>query len=305
MRNISFEDYMIQGALEAIRVACKVSRTDRVHAAGYCIGGTLLAALMAWLNHAGKDPARIPVSDWTLLSTLVDFSEPGPLMAFTDPAAVDFVEALTADKGYLDSRHLQAAFRMLKAENLIWRPHVMAYLQGHPPPVSDVLYWNSDCTRLTEALCAFLLRVLYQENRLIQKNALSLAKRPIDLKRIAQPLYVVGAKQDHICPWEGTFAICGRVQAPVRYVLASEGHITGIVNPPAKKSKKKFRANDASGHRHPQKWLQQQDIRPGSWWEDWCKWLLERSGPANSPPAVGGGIYPSLGKAPGSYVHER
>jgi polyhydroxyalkanoate synthase len=303
MRNVSFEDYMIHGALKAIMVACRVCRTERVHAAGYCIGGTLLAALMAWLNYPENDSARIPVSDWTLFSALVDFSEPGPLMAFTEPAAVDFVEAVMAEKGFLDSRYLQTAFRMLKAEHLIWRPHVMAYLQGQPPPVSDVLYWNSDGTRLTEALGSFLLRTLYQENRLIEKNGLSLAKRPIDLKKISQPLYVVGAKQDHICPWESTFAICGQVKVPVRYVLASEGHITGIVNPPVAKSKKKFKTNDASGRRDPQKWLLEQDIIRASWWEDWSKWLSERGGPMVNPPVAGGGVYRPLEKAPGSYVH--
>jgi polyhydroxyalkanoate synthase len=303
MRDVSFEDYMIHGALEAIMIASKVCRTERVHAAGYCIGGTLLAALMAWLNFPEKDPARIPVADWTLFSTLVDFSEPGPLMAFTEPVIVEFVEAVMAERGFLDSRYLQTAFRMLKADNLIWRPHVTAYLQGQPPPISDVLYWNSDGTRLTEALGSFLLRTLYKENRLIEKNGLSLAKRPIDLKKISQPLYVVGAKQDHICPWESTFAICGQVKAPVRYVLASEGHITGIVNPPAAKSKKKFKANDASGRRDPQKWLQKQDISRASWWEDWSKWLSARGGPMVNPPVAGGGVYRPLEKAPGSYVH--
>jgi polyhydroxyalkanoate synthase len=303
MRNVSFEDYMIHGALKAIIIACKVCRTERVHAVGYCIGGTLLAALMAWLNYPEKDPARIPVSDWTLFSTLVDFSEPGPLMAFTEPAVVAFVEAVMAESGFLDSRYLHTAFRMLKADNLIWRPHVTAYLQGQPAPVSDVLYWNSDGTRLTEALGSFLLRTLYQENRLIEKNGLSLANRPIDLKKISQPLYAVGAMLDHICPWESTFAICGRVKAPVRYVLASEGHITGIVNPPAAKSKKKFKANDASGHRDRQKWLLGQNIIRSSWWEDWSKWLSERGGPLVDPPVAGGGVYRPLEKAPGSYVH--
>ncbi|MGD8293642.1 MAG: hypothetical protein PVF37_18160 [Desulfobacterales bacterium] len=303
MRDVSFEDYMIHGALKAIMIARKVCRADQVHAAGYCIGGTLLTSLMAWLNYPKKDPARNPVSDWSLFSTLVDFSEPGPLMAFTEPAVVDFVEAVMAEKGFLDSRYLQNVFRMLKAENLIWRPHVTAYLQGQPPPVSDVLYWNSDGTRLTEALASFLLRTLYQENRLIQKNGLSLAKRPIDLKKIAQPLYVVGAKQDHICPWESTFAICGQVKVPVRYVLASEGHITGIVNPPAANSKKKFKAGDAGGRRDPQKWLLEQDIIRASWWEDWIKWLSERGGPLVDPPVAGGGVYRPLEKAPGSYVH--
>jgi polyhydroxyalkanoate synthase len=304
MRNVSFEDYLTQGALEAIEIACAICRTDNVHAAGYCIGGTLLAALMAWLNHPGKGCAPVPVSDWTLFSALVDYSEPGPLTAFTKSTTADFVETAMADTGYLDKRFLHTAFRMLKAESLIWRPHVATYLLGQPPPASDVLFWNSDGTRLSEALCSFLLKALYQDNLLIQKNGLSLASRPIDLANITQPLYIVGAKQDHICPWQSTFVTCGLVSAPVRYVLSREGHITGIVNPPAAGSKKKYQANAVDGNENPEKWLLEQAIKRGSWWEDWCEWLFVRSGPKVLPPVAGGGVYRPLETAPGRYVFE-
>ncbi len=302
MRNVSFEDYMFKGVLKAIYVARKICRGKPVHAAGFCIGGTALAASMAWLN---AKPGGVPVADWTLFATLTDFSEPGDLGFVINQETIGSIEELMMDNGYLDGVYMALTFRMLRSESLIWRNYVHNYLYGGAPPKSDVLYWNNDCTRLPQAMCSFFLREFYVNNRLAKKNSLRLGKLLMDLGCIEQPLYVVGAQQDHICPWKSTFHTCGLVKGPVRYVLASEGHIAGIVNPPFERSGKKFWAGEADGNSEPDAWLNRQQEQKGSWWPDWMKWLSERNLPAGKPPPIGGRAYPPIEKAPGSYVLEK
>jgi polyhydroxyalkanoate synthase len=167
-----------------------------------------------------------------------------------------------------------------------------------------VLCWNSDATHPSRATAAFLLKALYLENRLVEPNRLELADRPLDLRRIDEPLYVVGALQDHICPWPGTFATCQQVKSPMRYVLANEGHIAGIVNPPSRHSKKKFWAGTASPAIDPETWLASQSVRQGSWWSDWADWLPERGDVQVAPPSMGCAAHPIIEPAPGRYVNE-
>lgn len=303
MRAVGFEDYMLEGALAAIHVARRICGGERVHAVGYCIGGTALAALMAWL-HAGDDgSAAHPVADWTLFATLVDFSEPGDLGVFISPGSIAFIHTLMEREGVLNARYIGLAFRLLKADHLIWRAFTQTCLQGQPPPDSDLLYWNSDATHLSRATAAFLLKALYLENRLVERR-LELAGRLLDLKRIDEPLYLVGALQDHICPWPGTFATCHRVKSPVRYVLANEGHIAGVVNPPSTRSRKKFWAGTVSAAIDPIKWLASQSVRQGSWWNDWADWLPERGDVKVPPPSMGCAAHPIIAPAPGKYVGE-
>ncbi len=301
MRGVTFADYMTKGALSAVTAAADISGQDHVHVAGYCIGGTAVAALMAWLNRGGE---KLPVCDWTLFAALTDFSEPGDLAVFTGESGISFVESLTREKGVLDKQYLALTFRMLKSESLIWRTHVNNYLYGNPPPGSDMLFWNSDGTRLPAEMCSFYLRNFYLENRLVQRDGLTLSGRPIDLMRIRQPLYAVGALQDHISPWKGTFETLNRCTCPSRFVLAADGHITGIVNPPSPGSKKRFWAGDHPGIADPDEWLGARETRRGSWWEDWVLWLRQRSGKRTPPPAMGSETHPPLEAAPGTYVLE-
>lgn len=305
MRHVTFDDYMIKGALAAINVAREICGVPQVHAAGYCIGGTALAALMAWLNQEYPHKERVPVVDWTLFSTLTDFSEPGVLGVFTGEKAIEAIEKRVAQDGYLDSQYIGLAFRLLNPDSLIWRYVVNNYLYGQMPPKSDMLYWNCDSTRLPEAMCSFYLREFYLHNKLVQKNAMVLGRHPIDLGSIVQPAYIVGAQQDHISPWRSTYQTGHLVQGPVRYVLANEGHITGIVNPPLARSKKKYRARKAEAGQSPDEWLEAQVTQQGSWWPDWVKWLSPRSLPQQEPPPVGCEAYPPLQAAPGQYVLEK
>jgi len=305
MRDVTFDDYMLRGALQAIRVASAVCHGAPVHAAGYCIGGTALSALMAWLN---REPPRgaqpFPVADWSLFSTLVDFSEPGDIGFFVTRQSVEWLEATMRTQGYLSEKTVELAFRLLGSDSLIWRNFTNSLLYGMPPPKSDLLFWNSDSTRLPAAMGSFYLREFYLNNRLVRKDALTLGGRPIDMERIMQPLYAVGAQIDHICPWRSTFKVCDKVASAVRYVLSSEGHITGIVNPPSEMSRRKYWAGEARGVEDSDQWLSRQEERRGSWWDDWAQWLSARSRDPGEPPALGTTRYPPLERAPGTYVME-
>jgi polyhydroxyalkanoate synthase len=301
MRHVTFEDYMLEGALQAIRVAQDISGSDRVHAAGYCIGGTLLATLAAWL---ANDSNASPLADVTLFATLLDFANPGDLGVFTHPKCLKAIEKQTAQEGLLDANSIARTFRLLNAGELIWRHMVNSYFLGEMPPRSEILFWNSDSTSLPQAMCAFYLKAFYHENRLARPNGLVLGGRAIDLRRIRLPIYAVGAEKDHICPWQSTFQTCRLTKGPVRYVLAGDGHITGIVNPPSVWSKKKYRAGPASRRRNPVKWLTGRIPQTGSWWPDWIAWMRQRSGFHVSPPQAGSARFPALEPAPGTYVHE-
>ncbi len=304
MADTGFETYLQKGVLAAIDVARAVCQAPQVHAVGYCIGGTALATLMAWLNRKYEDAAQVPVAHWTLLASLVDFSRPGEIDTFINPESFAMIDTLMDKQGYLDKSQISWSFRMLRPNSLIWHYVVHKYLYGETPPPFDVLFWNSDSTRLPRAMHRFCLRNFYRENKLPLKDALVLNSYPIDFSRVTQPLYAVGAAEDHITPWRGTFKTAGLVRGPVRYVLSTSGHILGIVNPPSQRSKREYWVGNASGATEGKSWRAAQTKMAGSWWGDWDQWLHERCGPLQTPPAIGSTAYPALCAAPGTYVHE-
>ncbi|RLA35754.1 MAG: alpha/beta hydrolase [Gammaproteobacteria bacterium] len=303
-RETTFDDYLVDGALQAVEVARAVTGSDQVHLAGYCIGGTLVAALMAWLSRAGGR-RKPPVAHWTLFTTLVDFDLPGEIGVFIDDDTIAWLEKRMAETGYLDGQDMANAFRALRSNSLIWYYYVHNYLLGEELPRFDVLYWNMDTTRMPERMHAWYLREFYLHNRLVQPDAITLGGHKIDLGRIRQPLYVVGAEQDHIAPWHATFRIGGLVKGPVRYVLATSGHILGIINPPVDPPKRRYWADEIGDVTDPEIWQQAAPKVPGSWWEDWAGWLGERCGDQVEPPGLGNADYPPLAPAPGTYVLER
>jgi polyhydroxyalkanoate synthase len=297
----SFADYLMRGVRQAIEVARGICGVPSVHAVGYCVGGTALAALMAWLN-AGRG-GRAPVAHWTLLATLVDFSEPGPIAAFVNEESVETICALMAQRGYLDGRQLELTFRMLRANSLIWHYVVHNYLYGETPPPSAVLQWNMDTTRVPAAMHGWYLRECYLENKLRRANALTVDGRGIDVGRIRQPLYAVGSEEDHITPWLSTFATTQLVGGPVRYTLTTSGHILGIVNPPVTPPRCAYWSGEARAE-SAAAWRARQTAVAGSWWTDWTAWLGEHCVERVAPRAVGTAAYPCLAPAPGTYVHE-
>jgi len=301
-RATTLDDYLLKGvrpALEAVRAICGV---PQVHATGYCLGGTAVAMLLAWLNADRADRAANPVAHWTTFTTLVDFSDPGEIGVFLSEASFDFLRERMAKTGYLDGANMAGAFRLLRPNSLIWHYVIHSYLYGEELPPSDVLFWNCDTTRMPAAMHEFYLRELYLNNKLMEPHRLEIGGRRLDLGAITQPLYAVGAEQDHIAPWRQTFRLCGLTGGPARYVLATSGHILGIINPPVTPPKRRFWVGDATGRRDPESWQKSVEKTPGSWWDDWTRWLAERCGPLGPPPAMGSVDYPALEPAPGRYV---
>ena len=304
MRDVSFDDYLVEGIDTIVRVAQEISGAARIHAAGYCIGGTALAIYMAWANrHYGE--AEMPIADWTLFTTLVDFRRPGDIEVFIDEHSIEYLTEQMAQKGYLDGREMAASFRLLRSNSLIWHYVVHGWLYGEAPSSFDVLFWNMDTTRMPYAMHAWYLKELYLNNRLIQGGSLTVAGEPIDLSAISQPLYAVAAEDDHIAPWMQAFRTMNLISAERRFVLSSSGHILGIVNPPTRPQKRKYWAGPA--HRKadtPSVWRETAHEYPGSWWADWMQWLKPRAGDIVPARPAYDDRHPELAPAPGTYVLE-
>jgi polyhydroxyalkanoate synthase len=303
MRDVKFDDYILDGVHAIVQTACAQSGQSSVHAVGYCIGGTALSIYMAWANKR-FGPEAMPVSDWTLFTTMVDFRKPGDIEVFIDEGSVRYICDGMAKKGYLDGAQMASAFRLLRSNSLIWHYVEHGWLYGEPPPAFDVLYWNMDTTRMPYAMHAWYLRELYLHNRLIESNALVVAGESIDLHGITQPLYLVSAEDDHIAPWQQTFRIIHFVRGEKRFVLSSSGHILGIVNPPVNPPKRHYWVDTAHRADRWEAWRERAEQKQGSWWEDWMAWLKPRSGdmvPARPVETKG---FPSLAAAPGTYVRE-
>jgi len=304
MHDCSFDDYLTEGVQTIIDVARKFTGADRVHAAGYCIGGTALSIYMAWANRRYAKDA-VPVADWTLFTTLVDFHKPGDIEVFIDKSSIRYLIDSMSKKGYLEGNQMASAFRLLRSNSLIWSYVVHGWLYGEKPAPFDVLYWNMDTTRMPYAMHSWYLNELYLHNRLIHDDALTVAGEPIDLGRIVQPLYSVSAIDDHIAPWAQTYRVNNFVVGPKRFVLSSSGHILAIVNPVVSPPKRRYWVNDVR-HRSESAefWREQASAHEGSWWPDWMAWLKPRAGELVDARPADNEQFPQLAPAPGTYVLE-
>lgn len=304
--DIRLDDYLLEGVNEVVRVATEFCKVPKVHLVGYCIGGTLVSTYMAWANkHFGKE--NVPVAHWTLFTTLTDFAHPGDIDVFIDEACIGALEESMAKKGYLDGSEMASSFRMLRSNPLIWNYWVSSYLLGQPLPPFDVLFWNMDTTRMPQAMHSYYLREFYLNNNLIKRDKLTIAGEAIDLDLIEQPLYAVTAEDDHIAPWKQCYRIRKQinVKAPVRFVLSTSGHILGIVNPPANPPKRAYWIGEPERNEHWEHWFDRAEKKPGTWWEDWTRWLGERTGDLVGAYPAANRKFPALADAPGSYVHEK
>ena len=304
MAGVTFDDYLTDGVDAAVNVARATTGAKRVHAVGYCIGGTLLSTYMAWLNKRHAREEDVPVAHWTLFTTLTDFQSPGDIEVFLDEASVNWICDNMKKKGFLDGKEMASTFRLMRSNSLIWHYVVHGWLYGEKPPPFDVLFWNMDTTRMPAAMHEYYLREMYLKNHLIEPAALTIAGEPISLKRIRQPLYAVSAEDDHVAPWRQTFRINQWVQGPKRYVLSSSGHILGIVNPPANPPKRKYWVGPAHRRNTADGWHADAELHDGTWWEDWVAWLRPQCGPLIDAPPVSSKAYPKLADAPGTYVLE-
>lgn len=306
MSEVSFDDYMDDGVRAAIQVVKDFCQVPKVHLTGYCIGGTLVAAYMAWANRHYA-PDQVPVSDWTLFTTLTDFSHPGDIEVFIDESSIRALEEGMAQKGYLDGGDMASAFRMLRSNSLVWHYWVHSYLYGESLPPFDVLFWNMDTTRMPYRMHSYYLQEMYLNNNLVKRDKLVISGEPIDLQCIVQPLYSVTAQDDHIAPWSQCYRIRKYVneKAPVRFVLSTSGHILGIVNPPVNPPKRSFWVGDPVSNEHHEDWQHRAEKVQGSWWGDWTDWLKSRGGELIDALPVSTRKYPALADAPGTYVLEK
>ena len=293
----TFEDYMQQGILAAVEAINRQLGIHSINALGYCVGGTLLASTLAYM--AAKGDNRIASASF--LAAQVDFSKAGDLLVFIDDAQLKALEEMMAERGFLDGSRMAAVFNMLRPRDLIWPYVVNNYLLGKKPFPFDLLYWNSDSTRLPAANHAFYLREFYHLNRL-SKGEMQLGGVNLDLSKIKIPIYELATKEDHIAPAESVFLGSKLFGGPVRFVMAGSGHIAGVVNPPGKK-KYQFWLGEPCGTL--EEWMAQAGETAGSWWPDWASWLGGQSGekvPARDPAA---GSFKPVEDAPGSYVRSR
>ncbi|MGH6886956.1 MAG: PHA/PHB synthase family protein, partial [Geminicoccales bacterium] len=273
-----FEDYMLEGPLAALDAIGQATGEREINILGFCIGGILTASTLAYL--AAKGDPRIKAA--TFLASLFDFEEVGEASVFIDDEQLAQMEKHIRDVGYLEGHHMADMFNMMRENDLIWSFVVNNYLLGREPPPFDLLYWNSDATRLPAAMLVFYLRKVYQENRLMQPGGLELAGTPIDLSAVRTPVYILATKEDHIAPWRSCYAGTQAFTGPRKFVLGASGHIAGIVNPPAANKYGYWTSPRESGEKSPPKpdaWLAGAKENPGSWWPDWSKWMAKHSGP--------------------------
>src|SRR6266699_2837755 len=293
----TFENYMFEGPLAALDAIGQATGENRVNIIGYCLGGTLLGATLAWM--AEKSDAR--AASATFLASLLDFSIPGELGVFIDEAQVENLERRMRERGYLEGSEMAATFNMLRANDLVWSFVVNNYLLGKDPFPFDLLYWNADSTRMPARMHSFYLRNMYIKNLLGVPGGIELAGQPIDLSRVKTPSYFISTVEDHIAPWKGTYRGARCLGGLVRFMLGGSGHIAGIVNPPAAK-KYHYWTND-NFPPTPEEWLAGATQRPGSWWDDWRTWVDRMNGAEKvSARAPGDGKLKPLEDAPGSYA---
>jgi len=296
----TFEDYMIEGPLEALDAIKKATGEEQVNVVGYCIGGTLLATALAYM--AAKKDDRIKSA--TFFTTMVDFAEAGDLGVFIDDTSIESMEEKMNERGYLEGSEMANTFNMMKANDLIWSFVVNNYLLGKDPFPFDLLYWNSDSTRMPAAMHSFYLRNMYLNNKLVEPGGIEVGGVKLDLRKIKVPAYLISTREDHIAPWEATYKATQIYSGPVRFVLSASGHIAGVVNPPAA-GKYCYWTNEETPA-DPTNWLDAAEQHDGSWWPDWDNWIKKHAGkPTVAARQPGDGELKALCDAPGEYVAVR
>lgn len=291
----SFADYMYEGVLASLAAIEQATGTREVNAIGYCIGGTLLGATLAYM--AAKGDERITSA--TFFTAQVDFEHAGDIMVFIDEEQLSDIERHMARKGYFEARNMAKAFNLLRSNDLIWSYVVNNYLKGKDPLPFDLLYWNADSTRMPAATQSFYLRECYHRNSLARREMVLDGMR-LDLKKVKLPAYNLAAREDHIAPLPSVFKVGQNLGGETRLVVAGSGHIAGVVNPPETR-KYQYWTNDRPAST-PEEWLRGATEHPGSWWPDWGAWIARHSGKKVKPRVPGDGGLGVIEAAPGSYV---
>lgn len=302
-KDVGMETYMHEGLLTALDVVKEITGEPDANTIGYCIGGDLLALTLSWLNENDQADRIASATFW---ATLFDFSDPGEIGVFIDERMINTLEEVEDKQGVLDGRMMGLAFSLLRENSLYWNYYIQNYLKGERPMPFDLLYWNSDATNVTAASHRFILRELYQGNKLIQKGELEFDGIKIDLSKVKTPIYVIATLQDHIAKWKGSYPSTQVLGGDVTFVLGESGHIAGIINPPT--GKYGFYTNE-DYVADPDEWYANAQKHDKSWWLHWREWIKKHSaGKVDSrQPGIDhkGKDWQVLSDAPGEYVKVR
>jgi polyhydroxyalkanoate synthase len=294
MRDTSMDDYLIHGPHTAMDVVADITGQQTVNIIGLCLGGALTAMLVAYLKAIGEDR----VNSITLLNTLLDYREPGPLGVFTDMGTIERLEAKMEKTGYLPASEMRGTFDALRANDLIFSYVVNNWLKGEDPPPFDILAWNADSTNMPAEMHSWYLRSCYIGNELAE-DEMELAGQHLSLKAVDCDAYIVAAQNDHIAPWRSSYKSTQLLGGDVRFCLSSRGHIAGVVNPPSPKAKIWLSSETPPD---PDVWWDQAAESSRSWWEDWSEWIGTRAGEMVDAREAGSDAHPPVDLAPGQYV---
>jgi polyhydroxyalkanoate synthase len=298
-RDVGFDEYMTEGVLTALDAIEQATGERDVNAIGYCIGGTLLATTLAYMQ--ANDDDRIKRA--TFFTTMLDFSEPGDLGVFVGEEELDELDKTMQEAGYLDGTGMAGTFNLLRANDLIWSFYINNYLLGNDPRPFDLLYWNSDSTRMPAKMHSWYMRNFYLKNLLCKPNGVTVAGTPIDLSKIKTPACFVSTVEDHIAPWKSTYMGARLFSGPVRFILGGSGHIAGVINPP--EAEKYGYRTVAKLPEDAEAWAEKAKPHEGSWWPEWQKWVKPGGGKAVAARIPGDGKLDVIEAAPGSYAKHR
>ncbi len=303
-RTKGMDAYVQEGALAAIDAVSSIIPDQKIHLAGYCLGGTLAMITAALLAH-DKDER---LKSLTLFAAQGDFTEAGELMLFVNPSEVAFLKSMMAEKGYLDTKQMSGAFQMLHSYDLFWSQMVHSYLMGERAPMFDLMAWNADATRMPATMHAEYLEKLFLNNDFAEGRFETLG-RVVAPESITLPVFAVGTETDHVAPWHSVYKVHLMMPGEVEFVLTSGGHNAGIVNEPGHphRSYRSAVRHKGAAYQSPDEWLGAAELHDGSWWLAWAQWL-EHHGTAVKVPApsqAGNAAYPALMDAPGTYVHQK
>jgi polyhydroxyalkanoate synthase subunit PhaC len=297
---LTWDDYLTLGPLKAIDVVRDIANVDKVHALGFCVGGTILSCAAGVLAARGEDK----LATMTLLTTMIDFADTGEIGLLIDQASVALREATIGSGGILPGKELAFTFGTLRANDLIWRYVVDSYMKGAPPEAFDLLYWDSDSVSLPGPMYCWYTRNTYLENKLKEPGATTQCGVRIDLSKAKVPLYLLASREDHIVPWQSAYRSKGLIGKDPRFVLAASGHVAGVINPPARKKRSYWVHDDLNCD--AAEWSEKAEEKPGSWWPDWDNWMKQHStGIVPVPLRPGNARYRAVESAPGRYVKQK
>jgi len=305
-RNLGMDDYLKSGVMDALDAVSAIVPRRKIHAVGYCIGGTLLTIAAAVLAKRGDKR----LASMTLLAAQADFSEPGELSLFISPSQLAMLEAVMNKAGVLSSEQMSGSFALLRSRDLLWTPAVNNYVKGKRDDPNDLMAWNADGTRMPWRMHTEYLQKLYLQNELAH-GEFTVRGKGVDLKDLHVPMFVVGTETDHVAPWKSVFKLRGlTASADYTFLLTSGGHNAGIVSGPVnpKRRHRLLTWSNATSQLQPDEWLEKAPLQPGSWWPAWADWLEQRSKAKKVPPPPMGNAakgFATLGAAPGSYVHQK